>query len=227
MFTRAKPSLRYFAVLEIEHRSYRGKIYRVQDRRGVRVRQLLFVPSRFLSWPRYLTSLQNVGAAPVRLRNAKVAFLLREGIVKQEAVLALRISKAKPLQFNSLSGFHGSVKSISKRVWLCTLIACVLALSISITTKGTPPILIANADDRAKKIQWRAKACNEIIQVGEKFMYTSKNPQISLGGVRQPAKGVQMLGGYLQASVKSRCGAKDLKFVAWLHRKTYEIVSVN
>lgn len=227
MFTGAKPSLRYFAVLEIEHRSYRGKIYRVQDRRGVRVPQLLFVPSRFLSWPRYLTSLQNVGGAPVRLRNAKVAFLLREGSVKQEAVLALRISKAKPWQFNSLSGFHSSVKSISRRVWLCTLMACVLALSISIIPKGSPVIMTANADHRAKKIQWRAKACNEMIQVGGEFMYREKNRQIVLGDVRQTAKNVQILGGYLQASVKSKCGAKDLKFDAWLHGKTYEIVSVN
>lgn len=227
MSARNKPSLRHFAVLDLQHRGAKGKIYRVQDRRVVKSAQLLFVPNRKVSWPRYLSLLESIGGAPVRLRSTKVVFLLREEILLTEILGAIKLSRRKPWRFNSLTGFRSSTIRISRKVWLSSFISCLIGLSIFFYPKGSILHLDANAAHQMKEIVSEASACEEGIRVGARFRYNAKLRQLVLTELRQGAERVQLFGGFIQATVVSRCATKNLKLTAWSSGKYYEIASVN
>ncbi|MEI8231067.1 MAG: hypothetical protein WCG32_00625 [Actinomycetes bacterium] len=223
MFNRTIPSLRNFAVLELQQRSLKGKVYRVQDRRTAKQDQLLFVPNRSISWPRYLDSLAKFGGTPVRLRNANVAFLLTEGQELEHLVAALKPLRTKRWRFNSLVGFHNSAASGPKRVAILAFGACLITVALSLFFAWTPLVPETKELHPTESLTKVTTICHEEIHVGDRFRYNKKSSKLALNEVRREVKNVQQLGGFLRATLQSNCETKMLSIEAWLQGKTYEV----
>ncbi len=222
MFDKQKPSLRNFAMLNLLCRSRKGRIYRVQNRRGASRSQLLFAPNRICSWPRYLAPLVEIGATPVRLRNTRVAFLLSENVDIDELSHALKsMNRGKP-RFDALVGFHYEQLRKRSRFYIPALVCLCLAVvggifASTISQRGS-------VQQEVSEIV-RAYVCEEPIHPGDKFRLQQN--QLLNSVLKANAKHIQTFGGYLQASIQSSCTSKDLKITAWLHGKTYEVATLN
>jgi hypothetical protein len=218
------PSLRNFAVLRRVAGSWQGQVFEVQDRRLAASPQLLFVPNRFKSWPRYLKIFVDREATPVRLRNAKVAVLFGQEVHLAQLKTSLRAKDKGQWTFAALTGFQVSAKRKFPRFILpaaCGLVAITLATVLS----GPRTLADAKTPHRTELV---SKAiCVEPLRVGDRVRLNAKKQTLVIQSVILKVIRVQIISGYMQAQIVSKCNSKELLVKAWMHGKTYQIDSVS
>lgn len=217
------PSLRNFAVLRRVARFWQGQVFEVQDRRLMDNPQLLFAPNRFRSWPRYLAMFGDRGATPVRLRNSKVAVLFGHEVQLQQLKYALRLKTKGQWTFAALTGFQNSTKRKVARFILPTA-CCLVAISLATVLSG--PRTLADAKTPQRTELASKAVCVEPPQVGDKVQLNAKMGTLLIRERSLKAVHVQIIGGFMQAQIRSECNSKELLVKAWLRGKTYQIASV-
>lgn len=217
------PSLRNFAVLRLVKRLWLGKVFEVQDRRLANSSQLLFVPNRLKSWPRYLAVLTDNEALPVRLRSGKVAILLGNNVKSTDLLKVLKRWQRTDWTFTALTGFCGSSTRKSPKV-LLILLTCLLAAALTVVLGSQQSVSTSKIQDTSKPVA--TTVCVEEIKVGDKVQISRKKHNLVKHGVNLKILRLEIIGGYLQAQVHSICKNSDLQIKAWLHGKTYAITSV-
>jgi len=217
------PSLRNFAVLRLVKRLWLGKVFEVQDRRLANSSQLLFVPNSLKSWPRYLAILTENEALPLRLRSGKVAILLGNNVKSTDLLKALKRGQRNTWTFTALTGFCGSSpKKLPKG--LPILLTCLLAVALTVVLGSQQRGSTSKMQDKSEQVA--TTVCVEAIKVGDKFQISGQKHNLVKHGVNLKILRLEIIGGYLQAQIHSRCKNSDLQIKAWLHGKTYAITSV-
>jgi hypothetical protein len=213
MLFSSQPALRHFAVLTLEKRRRYGTYWLVKDRRGLGESQYLLVPSRAKAWPLLLSSLSDLNASPVRLRNGKVALLVSSTDLHQvhNSIQKIRLSSVQKL--NAISGFESVVSSGKKRPLIAILIFAVIAVFVSVVPK---PVV---ADVPVVEITQKPKTsvkCGLPIRIETEVVGDIANlKSIKIGGFEYKIANTQNLGGLIQLKLKRKCDQKYFRVDAW------------
>jgi hypothetical protein len=213
MIFSSQPALRHFAVLSLEKRRTYGTFWLVKDRRGLGQKQYLLVPNRARAWPLLLSSLSDLNAGPIRLRNGKVALLVSNSDLELIHNSIQNTGRTSTQRLNAISGFE-SVESSSKKKALIAIFGfAVIAAFVSVVPK---PVV---ADVSVVEISQKPKPvvkCGIPIQVDSEIVgQIGKYKSIKLGGFEYKIAQAQKLGGLIQLKIKRNCDQKYFRVDAW------------
>jgi len=224
MLRERKPSLRHFAVLRRQLRSFRGSTWEVQDRRNVLRKHYLFVPSRMNSWPIWLNRLESLDPTPIRLRNGKVCLLLTSSELDTVRT-CLRVGSRRPnVELNALTGFQATQSKRKRfRFVLIPAIATAVLLFIPIPRDGSLATQTIEPSKPAPKVQ---SCTNNNVSGSEISGPLVRYRSIQVAGQKYKVADFKKLGGLAQIKVKRICDGRYLRFEAWLDAKKLRVERV-
>lgn len=224
MFLERKPSLRYFAVIRRDLRSFRGSIWEVRDRRNPTRQQCLFLPSRVNSWPIWLNRLANFAPTPIRLRNGKVALLLNGSDLESVRACLRRRTKVSNLELDVMTGFQ---TTRAKRKKLQLVLLPTIAVLVSTFLLMPRDESVATPTPQRSTIAPKVDSCNVTVNRGVEISGTlSRYESIEITGQKYKIAEINKLGGLAQIKAKRTCDKKYFRFDAWLDEKDSRIERV-
>ena len=216
-----KPSLRNFAVLRKSDRSLYGSFYLVRDRRVLTPDQVLFVPSKWRAWPRYLALANNLEHTPVRLRDGRVGILLGSGI-QPESLKSFKPAKSKTWTFDAISGFHEGKVRRRHPVLLTTFCSGLVLLML------LPQMLSKPATTKAKEVivsQNKSRTCSKPLDIDEKFKILQAKVAL-INGIKYSVVRRTQLGGLWQLQLVRLCDKAPIKLTVWKTEQVFQIDSI-
>ena len=213
MLFSSQPALRHFAVLRLEKRRRYGTFWLVKDRRGLGENQYLLVPSRTRAWPLLLSSLSDLNASPVRLRNGKVALLVSNNNLDLIHNSIQRTKKPSVQNLNAISGFEAVASGRGKKPLVAILAFAAIVAFVSVVPK--PVVADVPVVEISKKPKLVVK-CGLPIQIDDKIVgVIAKSKSIKVSGFEYKIANMQKLGGLIQLKLKRKCDQKYFRVDAW------------
>lgn len=216
-----RPSLRNFAVLSKLGRSFSGSTYLVRDRRVSAPDQLLFVPSKWRAWPRYLTLTNNLESTPVRLRDGRVGILLGSGI-QLESLKSFKVAKSRRWTFDAISGFHEGTVRRKHPVLLLTFCSGLILLMLLSQMPSKP------LNSGAKEVivsSNKTSTCSEQLESGEQFKIVQVKVAL-INDIKYNVVRRTQLGGLWQLQMVRVCDNAPIRLTAWKTGQAFQIDSI-
>ena len=216
-----KPSLRNFAVLRKSGRSLSGSFYLVRDRRVLTPDQVLFVPSKWRAWPRYLALANNLDSTPVRLRDGRVGILLGSGI-QPEKLKSLKLEKSRRWTFDAISGFHEGKVRRKNPVLVSTFCSGLILLML------LPQMLSKPVNSRAKEVivsSIKTSTCSNQLETGEQFKIVQVEVAL-INEIKYSVVRKTQLGGLWQLQMVRVCDKAPMRITAWKNGEVFQIDSI-
>ncbi len=208
-------------MLRKSDRSLSGCLYLVRDRRVLTPDQVLFVPSKWRAWPRYLALANNLEPTPVRLRDGRVGILLGSGI-QPESLKSFKPAKSKTWTFDAISGFHEGKVRRRHPVLLATFCSGLVLLLL------LPQMLSKPVTTKAKEVvvsQNKTSSCSKPLEIDEKF--TMLQAEVALiNGFKYHVVRKTQLGGLWQLQMVRVCDKSSIELTAWKTGQVFQIDSI-
>ena len=213
MLFSSQPALRHFAVLRLEKRHRYGSFWLVKDRRGLGENQYLLVPSRSRAWPLLLSSLSDLNASPIRLRNGKVVLLVSNNNLDLIHKSIQRTKKTRVQKLNAISGFESVASGRGKKPLVAILAFAAIAGFVSVVPK--PVVADVPVVEISKKPKPVVK-CGLPIQIDDEIVgVITKSKSIKVSNFEYKIANTQKLGGLIQLKLKRKCDQKYFRVDAW------------
>ncbi len=208
-------------MLRKSDRSLYGSFYLVRDRRVLTPDQVLFVPSKWRAWPRYLALANNLEHTPVRLRDGRVGILLGSGI-QPESLKSFKPAKSKTWTFDAISGFHEGKVRRRHPVLLTTCCSGLILLML------LPQMLSKPAITKATEVivaQNKTSECSKQLAVGEQFKIAHLKVAL-ISGIKHSVVRRTQLGGLWQLQLVRLCDKAPIRLTVWKTGQVFQIDSI-
>ena len=160
-----------------------------------------------------LSSLSDLNASPVRLRNGKVALLVSINDLELIHKSIQRTKKTRVQKLNAISGFESVASGRGKKLLVPILAFVAIAAFVSVVPK--PVVADVPVVEISKKPKPVVK-CGIPIQVDSEIVgQIGKYKSIKLGGFEYKIANTQKLGGLIQLKLKRKCDQKYFRVDAW------------
>lgn len=183
--------------------------------------QVLFVPSKWRAWPRYLALAKNLEPTPVRLRDGRVGILLGSGI-QPENLKSLKLEKSKRWAFDAISGFHEGKVRRKRPVLLSTFCSGLILLMLlpqmlskPVTTRAKEAIVSSN----------KTSTCSEQLESGEQFKIVQVKVAL-INDIKYSVVRKTQLGGLWQLQMVRVCDKAPIRLTAWKTGQVFQIDSI-
>ncbi len=202
-------------------RSLSGSFYLVRDRRVLTPDQVLFVPSKWRAWPRYLALANNLEPTPVRLRDGRVGILLGTGI-QPESMKSLKRTKSRRWTFDAISGFHEGKVRRKHPVLLPTFCSGLILLML------LPQMLSKPVTTKAKEVivsQNKTNTCSKQLETGEQFKIVQVKVAL-INGIKYNVVRRTQLGGLWELQLVRLCDKAPIRLTVWKTGQVFQIDSI-
>ena len=160
-----------------------------------------------------LSSLSNLNASPVRLRNGKVALLVSNNNLDLIHKSIQSTKKTSVQKLNAISGFEPVASGRGKKPLVAILAFVSIAAFVSVVPK--PVVADVPVVEISKKPKPVVK-CGLPIQIDDEIVgVIAKSKSIKVSGFEYKIANMQKLGGLLQLKLKRKCDQKYFRVDAW------------
>ena len=160
-----------------------------------------------------LSSLSDLNASPVRLRNGKVALLVSINDLELIHKSIQRTKKTRVQKLNAISGFESVASGRGKKLLVPILAFVAIAAFVSVVPKPVvADVSVVESSQEPKPVV----KCGIPIQVDSEIVgQIGKYKSIKLGGFEYKIAQAQKLGGLHQLKLKRKCDQKYFRVDAW------------